>query len=257
MRILFIGDIIGKPGRRAVHALVPGLRREYTIDLVVANGENAAGGFGITAETAGELFESGVDVITTGGHVWDKREVEPYLDQEERLLRPLNYPPGVPGRGSTRLGKVMVVNLMGRVFIGTLDCPFRAMDSFLTGVPAPSVIVVDFHAEATSEKEALGWYLDGRVSAVVGTHTHVATADARILPKGTAYVTDLGMVGPINSVIGSDPQDVLARFLYQTPRRLGVAGGPLRFNSVLVDVDDSTTRAKEISRVDRTLEQYG
>ncbi len=251
MRILFIGDIIGKPGRRAVQALVPGLRREHRIDMVVANGENAAGGFGITQDTAEELFEGGVDVITTGGHVWDKREAESYLDEEARLLRPLNYPPGVPGQGSYHKGRVTVVNLMGRVFIGTLDCPFRAMDALLAGLSEPSVIVVDFHAEATSEKEALGWYLDGRVSAVVGTHTHVATADQRILPKGTAYVTDLGMVGPINSVIGNNPEDVLARFLYQTPRRLSVADGPVRFNSVLVEVDDETHLARNIQRVDR------
>lgn len=254
MRILFIGDIIGKPGRRAVQALVPGLRREFKLDLVVANGENAAGGFGITEDTAEELFECGVDVITTGGHVWDKKEAETYLDQEPRVLRPLNYPPGVPGQGYHRKGQVTVVNMMGRVFIGTLDCPFRAMDALLDGLSKPSIVVVDFHAEATSEKEALGWYLDGRVSAVVGTHTHVATADQRILPKGTAYVTDLGMVGPINSVIGNEPEDVLARFLYQTPRRLGVANGPVRFNSVLVEVSDETRLARNIQRVDRISE---
>ncbi len=254
MLILFIGDIIGKSGRRAVRALVPDLRREYGIDLVVANGENAAGGFGITPDTAQELFDSEVDVITTGGHVWDKKEAESYLDEENRVLRPLNYPPGVPGRGYNRRNNVMVVNLMGRVFIGTLDCPFRAMDALLEGASGSPLVVVDFHAEATSEKEAMGWYLDGRVSAVVGTHTHVATADARILPKGTAYVTDLGMVGPINSVIGNNPQDVLARFLYQTPRRLGVAGGPVRFNSVLVEVDDETRCARNIQRVDRVIE---
>ena len=254
MRILLIGDIIGKPGRNAVRALVPGLRREHELDLVVANGENAAAGFGITAETAQELFESGVDVITTGGHVWDKKEVIPYLDEDDRILRPLNYPPGVPGHGHKRLGDMLVVNLMGRVFIGSLDCPFRMMDGLLKGISGPPLVVVDFHAEATSEKEALGWYLDGRVSAVVGTHTHVATADQRILPKGTAYVTDLGMVGPINSIIGNDPEDVLVRFLYQTPKRLGVATGPVRFNSVLVDLDNETGLAKGIQRVDRVTE---
>ena len=254
MRILLIGDIVGKPGRRAVHALVPGLRSEHNVDLVIANGENAAGGFGITEETAQEILTSGVDVITTGGHVWDRNEVVHYLDEEDRILRPLNYPPGVAGRGYQRFGDVMVVNLMGRVFIGTLDCPFRTMDALLQGLSTSPLIVVDFHAEATSEKEALGWYLDGRVSAVVGTHTHVATADQRILPKGTAYVTDLGMVGPINSVIGNEPEDVLDRFLHQTPRRLGVPGGPVRFNSVLVEVDDETGRATDIQRVDRIME---
>jgi len=254
VRILLIGDIVGKPGRRAVHALVPGLRSEHNVDLVIANGENAAGGFGITEETAREILTSGVDAITTGGHVWDKNEVVHYLDEEDRILRPLNYPPGVAGRGYQRFGDVMVVNLMGRVFIGSLDCPFRTMDALLQGLSTSPLIVVDFHAEATSEKEALGWYLDGRVSAVVGTHTHVATADQRILPKGTAYVTDLGMVGPINSVIGNEPKDVLDRFLHQTPRRLGVPGGPVRFNSVLVEVDDETGRATDIQRVDRIME---
>ena len=254
MHILFIGDIIGKPGRRAVRALVPSLRREHAIDLVIANGENAADGFGITPDTANEIFDSGVDVITTGGHIWDRKEVVPYIDEEACLLRPLNYPPGVPGNGYQRVGDVTVVNIMGRVFIGSLDCPFRAMDALLEGFSGPPLIVVDFHAEATSEKEALGWYLDGRVSVVVGTHTHVATADCRILPKGTAYVTDLGMVGPINSIIGSNPDDVLARFLYQTPRRLGVSGGPVRFNSVFVDVDNETGRAKNIQRVDKVTE---
>ena len=254
MRILFIGDVIGKPGRTAVRTLVSGLRTEYDVDLVIANGENAAGGFGITAETAEELLNSGVDVITTGGHVWDKKEVIPYLDEESRLLRPLNYPPGTPGRGHQSINHVTVVNLMGRVFMGPLDCPFRTMDALLESLPMPRLVVVDFHAEATSEKEALGWYLDGRVSVVVGTHTHVATADQRILPKKTAYVTDLGMVGPINSIIGNDPQDVLPRFLYQTPTRLGVPGGPVRFNSVLVDVDNETGCARDIQRVDRETE---
>ena len=258
MRILFIGDIIGKPGRKAVQQLLPGLRREYDVGLVVANGENAAGGFGITLETAQEILRSGVDVITSGGHIWDQKEIIPHLDEGLPVLRPLNYPPGVPGVGSQQVGDVLVVNAMGRVFVGTIDCPFRAMDSLLGSLdPRPPVVVVDFHAEATSEKEALGWYLDGRVSAVVGTHTHVATADARLLPKGTAYVTDLGMVGPINSIIGSAPEDVLPRFLYQTPTRLNVPGGPTRFNSVLVDVDSESGRATSIQRVDRTTEEDG
>ena len=254
MRILFIGDIVGEPGRRAVCALVPRLRGEHNIDLVIANGENAAGGLGITPETAQEILGGGVDVITTGGHVWDRKEIVPYLDEERRILRPLNYPLGVPGHGHQYVGNVLVVNLMGRVFIGSLECPFRTMDGLLNGLPQPTLVVVDFHAEATSEKVALGWYLDGRVSAVVGTHTHVATADQRILPKGTAYVTDVGMVGPINSVIGNNPKDVLERFLYQTPKRLGVPGGPVLFNSALVDVDDETGRATDIQRVDKVME---
>ncbi|MBI4199617.1 MAG: TIGR00282 family metallophosphoesterase [Chloroflexi bacterium] len=254
MRILFIGDIIGKPGRRAVRSLVPGLRMELGLNLVVANGENAAGGFGLTQETAEELLDSGVDVITSGGHIWDQKEVIPYLESDVPVLRPLNYPPGVPGQGYRQVGDVLVVNLMGRVFMGALDCPFRAMDALLKSLsPRPAVIAVDFHAEATSEKQGLGWYLDGRVTAVVGSHTHVATADPRILPKGTAFVTDLGMVGPINSIIGSNPDDVLARFLYQTPNRLAVAGGPVRFNSVLVEVDGQARRATRIERVDREV----
>ena len=255
MRILLIGDTIGKPGRSAVQQLLPGLRREYKLDLVVANGENAAAGFGITEETAQDLLDGGVDVITSGGHIWDRKEIIPHLDGPLPILRPLNYPPGVPGNGHRKMGDVLVVNVMGRVFVKEIDCPFRAMDSLLDRFdPPPPVVVVDFHAEATSEKEALGWYLDGRVSVVVGTHTHVPTADARILPKGTAYVTDLGKVGPINSIIGNTPEDVLERFLYQTPNRLGVPGGPVSFNSVLVEVDPESGRASSIQRVDRTVE---
>ena len=258
MRILLIGDIIGKPGRSAVQELLPGLCREHHIDFVVANGENAAAGFGITPDTAQELLRSGVDVITSGGHIWDRKEMIPHLNDDIPVLRPINYPPGVPGVGYRREGQVLVVNAMGRVFIGTIDCPFRAMDSLLDSLEQrPPVILLDFHAEATSEKEALAWYLDGRVSAVVGTHTHVPTADARILPKGTAYVTDLGKVGPINSIIGNTPEDVLHRFLYQTPNRLGVPGGPVSFNSVLVEVDEDSGRATGIQRVDRTTDVHG
>ena len=187
MRVLMIGDVVGRPGRRAVSALLPELRRELHLDLVVANGENAAGGHGITLDTANELLAGGVDIITSGNHIWDQREIIPHLDSTLPLLRPLNYPPGTPGRGYVRVGDVLIVNLMGRVFIGNFDCPFRAMDQLLEELSGSSkVIVVDLHAEATSEKVAMGWYLDGRVSAVVGTHTHVATADTRLLPKGTA-----------------------------------------------------------------------
>jgi len=221
--------------------------------LVVANGENAAGGFGLTRETAEELLACGVDVITTGNHIWNRRDMIPYLDSDLPILRPLNYPKGVPGRGYLFRGQAVVVNAMGRVFMNTLPCPFRAMDAFLEGLneEAPPVVIVDFHAEATSEKQALGWYLDGRVSAVLGTHTHVATADARILPKGTAFVTDVGMVGPKDSVIGNTPTIVLERFLKQTPQRLTVPGGPAIFNSVLVEFDNRG-RALSIERVDLT-----
>ena len=238
-----------------VDVLVPTLRDEHQIDLVVANGENAAGGFGITPATAEEIFSSGVDIITTGDHVWDKSEAIGYLDDEPKVLRPLNFPPGVPGVGHYVYKNVQVVNLMGRVFMrNDLDCPFRTMDALLENSPQPLVTIVDFHAEATSEKQALGWYLDGRVSAVVGTHTHVATADHRILPNGTAYVSDLGMAGPYNSVIGDEPEDVLFRFLKQMPKRLNVADGPVRLNSVLIEIDDSSGLATSIQRLDRVIE---
>ena len=250
-----IGDVIGRPGRRAVQVLVPHLRQEYRIDLVIANGENAAGGLGLTRETAEELFASGIDVITSGNHIWDHKEIIPSLDSELAILRPLNYPPGVPGRGYLTKGKVLVVNLLGRTFIGNFDCPFRAMDQLLEEiVDKPPVIITDFHAEATSEKVAMGRYLDGRVSAVLGTHTHVGTIDARLLPKGTAYITDVGMTGPIESVIGDDADAVIRRFLTQLPHRLSVGKGSVVLNSVLVDVDERTGRATGITRVDRELE---
>ena len=250
MRILMIGDVVGRPGRRVVRALLPDLRRDHKIDLVVANGENAAGGFGITVEIAEELLGYGVDVITTGNHVWDQKEIMPHMDGHLPILRPVNYPEGVPGRGHLMMNNVMVMNLMGRVFMSPLLCPFRAMDAFLESLEErPRIILVDFHAEATSEKQALAWYLDGRVSAVFGTHTHVPTADARILPQGTAYVTDVGMTGPLNSVIGNKPEEVLVRFLRQMPQRLTVASGPAGLNSVLMEFDDEG-HAVSIERLD-------
>ena len=258
MRILLIGDIIGKPGRYALQKILPGIRREYRVDLVVANGENAAAGFGLTEDTAREIIDSEVDVITSGAHIWDKKEVIPHLDGPLPILRPLNYPPGGPGKGYIKSGDALIVNAQGRVFFKEIDCPFRAMDSLLDEYKdPPPVIVVDFHAEATSEKEAFSWYLDGRVSAVVGTHTHVPTSDMRILPNGTAYVTDLGKVGPINSIIGNTPEDVLKRFLYQTPHRLRIPQGPVRFNSVLVEIDPENGSATDIQRVDRTVDIDG
>ncbi len=254
VRILMVGDVIGQPGRKAIKVLLPGLLDEYNIDLTVLNGENAAGGFGITSGIAEELFDYGVDVITSGNHIWDQREIIPYLDGELPIIRPLNYPPTVPGKGYISVKGVTVVNIIGRVFVGNYDCPFRAMDTLLDELQGTSsMIVVDFHAEATSEKMAMGWYLDGRVSALVGTHTHVGTADQRLLTKGTAYLTDLGMVGPMNSVIGSNIEDVLERFLNQTPRRLNVAGGPVQFNAAMVDIDESNGRATQIIRVDRQV----
>lgn len=252
MNILAIGDIIGSPGRRAVTRLVPALRQEYAIDFVIANAENAAGGFGVTPDTAQELFDADVDVLTSGNHIWAQKEIFPYLDSEMPILRPLNYPPGVPGRGYLTRHGVLVVNIIGRTFIGNFDCPFRAMDKLLGEIkPKPSIIIVDFHAEATSEKVAMGHYLDGRVSAVLGTHTHVGTIDTRILPQGSAYVTDIGMVGPIDSIIGDDPEPVLQRFLTSMPNRLTVGTGRTMLNAVLVSVDDKTGKASKIERISR------
>jgi len=253
LKILAIGDIIGKPGRNAVKEILPGLVDEYSIDLVVGNGENAAGGLGLTPSTAEDLFDSGIDVITTGNHVWAHNDIIPYLDGELAILRPLNYPPMNPGRGYLKKSKVLIVNLVGRVFMGHVDCPFRAMDQLLAESGHKSIpIIVDFHAEATSEKVALGRYLDGRVSAVVGTHTHVGTADARILPAGTAYVTDIGMVGPTESVIGDDSDAVIKRFLTQIPSRLSVGKGEVSFDAVLIEVDEKTGRAVDIRRIQRS-----
>lgn len=250
MKVLFIGDVIGKPGRKAVNALVPGLRRQHGIDLVIANGENAAGGIGITPATAEELLGAGVNVITSGNHIWKHKEIIPCLAGHLPILRPLNFPPAVPGRGCLLMDGIMVVNLMGRIFLKELDCPFRAIDRLIDEIePKPRVTLVDFHAEATSEKNALGIYLDGRVSAVVGTHTHVGTIDARVLPKGTAFVTDIGMVGPKDSVIGDDPEGAIGRFLTQMPYRLSVGKGPVIFNSVLVEIEDNG-RARAITRID-------
>jgi len=255
LRILMIGDVIGRPGRRATQVLVSDLRQEYGIDLVIANGENAAGGLGLTRETAEELFASGIDVITSGNHIWDHKEIIPSLDSELAILRPLNYPPGVPGRGYLTKGKAMVVNLLGRTFLGNFDCPFRAMDQLLEElVDKPPVIIADFHAEATSEKVAMGRYLDGRVSAVLGTHTHVGTIDTRLLPRGTAYVTDVGMTGPLESVIGDDADAVIRRFLTQLPHHLSVGKGAVVLNSVLVEVEEITGVAKSIIRIDRETE---
>ncbi len=254
MRILMVGDVVGKPGRKAVSVLLPQLRKKHAIDLIVANGENAAGGIGLTPETAQELFKSGVDIITSGNHIWHHKEIVNYLENEPRVLRPLNMPPGVPGRGFITTDKTMVVSLLGRVFVGHYDCPFRTMDRLLEEVnPRPNVILVDFHGEATAEKAALAWYLDGRVSAVLGTHTHVGTIDTRVLPRGTAFVSDVGMVGAANSVIGDEVESVIDRFLTMMPHRLSVGKGDTIFNSVLVDIDQDTGRASSISRIDLEL----
>ena len=253
MKILVIGDIVGRPGRQIVHELLPGLRRQLGIDLVIANGENAAGGFGLTVKTSHELLKNGIDVLTSGNHIWAQKEIIPHLDDDEMpIIRPLNYPPGVPGRGYLITGDTMIVNLIGRTFMNNYDCPFRAMDNLLANLEKkPPVIVVDFHAEATSEKIAMGRYLDGRVSAVLGTHTHVGTIDTRILPGGTAYVTDIGMAGPTDSIIGDDPEAVMQRFLTIMPHPLSVGKGEPMFNAVLLDIDSSNGRATAIERVTR------
>ena len=223
--------------------------------MVIANGENTAGGFGLTLDTASELLDSGVDILTSGNHIWDQKEIIPYMDEGLPLIRPANYP-NAPGRGSLVQDNVLVVNLMGRTFMPALDCPFRTADRILeeaAGPERPPVVIVDFHAEATSEKQAMGWYLDGRASCVVGTHTHVGTVDCRVLPNGTAYVSDVGMTGPTNSVIGSETEAVLQRFLTGLPQRLPVADGPVALNSVLLEVDEGTGKALSIERLDRAL----
>lgn len=250
-----IGDVVGKLGRRTVAALLPEIRRARAVDLVIANVENAAGGRGLTPQTADDLFKAGVDIMTSGNHIWENREIYPVLNSEAPIVRPLNYPEGTPGRGVYRKNGVAVVNVMGRTFMGVhLDCPFRGMDAALAGLGGSRIVIVDVHAEATSEKIAMGYYLDGRVSAVVGTHTHVPTSDTRVLPNGTAYVTDLGMVGALNSVLGMETAAVLERFLRQLPNRFGpVESGPAVFNSVLIDIDDESGRARFIERLDREV----
>jgi hypothetical protein len=224
--------------------------------MVIANVENAAGGFGLTSAIARELLDAGIDVLTSGNHIWAQKEIIPYLDGEMPILRPLNYPSGVPGRGYLITGQTMVVNLMGRTFMNDLDCPFRAMDKLLAELEhKPPVIIVDFHAEATSEKMALGRYLDGRVSAVLGTHTHVGTIDAQLLPQGTAYVTDIGMTGPMDSIIGDDSKAVIRRFLTGMPHRLSVGKGKPILSAIMVEVAEDSGRAKNIERICRTMEE--
>ena len=255
MLILAIGDVIGKPGRQALNVFLPQIKKEYGVDLTIVNAENSAHGIGVTPETAEELLKAGAAVLTSGNHVWAQKAILPCLDSDMPLIRPLNYPPGVPGKGYIVKNGVLVVNLIGRTFMDNYDCPFRTMDTLLATLEnKPPVIFVDFHAEATSEKVALGRYLDGRVSAVLGTHTHVGTIDAQILPKGTAYVTDIGMTGPMDSVIGDDPENVLKRFLTQLPYRLSAGSGKSVVNALLIRVDDITGKATDIERIQRETE---
>jgi metallophosphoesterase (TIGR00282 family) len=256
IRLLFIGDIFARPGRDIVRRALPALVRAHHIDLVIANGENAAGGAGLQREQALEIFRAGVHVITGGNHIWDKRELLTYIVQEPRIVRPGNYPDGTPGAGSVVVQtaggiRVGVINLMGRVFLSTLDDPFAAADRLLaaTAADGAQITLVDFHAEVTSEKIALCWHLDGRATAVVGTHTHVQTADERVLPGGTACITDVGMTGPHNGVIGMDRAGVIARFRTGLPGRFAPADGDIRLHGVLIDADEATGRALAIARV--------
>jgi len=262
IRVLMIGDVIGKPGRLAVDQVLPGLRADRHIDLVTANGENMAGGMGLTPSTAAALFDAGVDVITSGNHIWDKREIYPELDREERILRPINYgETNVPGRGwgvfhAHDGTEVAVINAQGRTYMAQIENPFTMLDALLDdgATELPPARIVDFHCELTSEKNAFGIHLDGRVSAVCGTHTHVATADERILPHGTAYISDIGMTGPVYSVIGFNPATVLPRFINALPTRFEVGSGPVLFNAVQIDIEGATGRAQAMARINLIVE---
>ena len=255
MRVLCIGDVFGKPGRKALFEKLQALIQAHRIDFSFANVENAAGGFGVTPQIIRDFLNAEIDVLTSGNHVWDKRDILPYLAQQPRLLRPHNYPQAAPGTGlfvgDSRCGvRVAVINLQGRVYMPALDCPFAVGEAAVEEAHKQTkVVLVDFHAEATSEKQAFAWYMDGRVSAVVGTHTHVQTADERILPHGTAYITDLGMTGPYDSVIGSIPDLALERFLKQMPARLEPATGNLRFCGAIVEIEETSGLATSISRI--------
>lgn len=259
MNILVIADIVGRPGRRAIKGLLPGIQKQENIDFVIANAENAAGGRGLTRQVMNELLGSGIDVLTMGNHVWDNKEIYSFVDDEFRLVRPVNFPPYCPGQGyHVYTGginkKIAVINAMGRIFLPPLDCPFRTVEQVIEEVKELSdIIIIDFHAEATSEKLAMGYYLDGKVTAVLGTHTHIQTADERILPGGTAYITDLGMTGPQESILGMDKDMVINKIIYQRPVRLEVAGGTAILQGVILRTDDSNNQVREIIRVSSTL----
>jgi hypothetical protein len=258
MKILFIGDIVGKVGRTATKALLPSLVNKYKTDLVIANGENAAGGFGLTDKIVHEIFSCGVHIITTGNHVWDKKEFIPQISKQDKVLRPINYPPGAPGYGSILFKlhngeKVAVINISGRVFMLNIDCPFRTGKEEIEKLSTfTKMIIIDFHAEATSEKIAFGYFMDGKVSAVIGTHTHVQTADEKILPGGTAYITDVGMTGPYDSVIGIEKNQVIQRFLTNIPVRFETAKGAGIFSALVVEIDEETGKSRAIQRLQLT-----
>lgn len=255
MRILFIGDIVGSPGRRIVHDRLADIVAQRHVDLTIANCENAASGFGITPRLVEELLDAGIEVLSGGNHIWDRREIIDYFPHQPRLLRPANFPAGSPGSGlyvgAAKNGVgYAVLNLQGRTFMAPIDCPFRTAERELARIPPDvRVILVDMHAEATSEKLAMGWFVDGKVSAMIGTHTHVPTADNHILPKGTAYITDVGMTGPHDGIIGMDKQGIIKRFLDGLPARFAVAEGDVQLNSVLLEVDPETGRAASIERL--------
>lgn len=260
MRILMIGDVVGSPGRNCVRDMLPRIIENYQIDFSIANGENLAAGIGFNEKTANELFTYGVNVLTMGNHVWDKKEALDYILKERRIVRPINYPLGAPGHGQAVFDckgiKIGVLNASGRIFMPALDCPFRSLKKAAEQMQnEATILVVDFHAEATSEKIAMGRYLDGTVAAVVGTHTHVQTADERLLPEGTAYITDVGMTGPLESVLGIDPEIIIKKFLTQMPARFEVMEkGPVQFNAVVIDVDEVTGKAISIERIYDTLD---
>ncbi|MEJ8548350.1 TIGR00282 family metallophosphoesterase [Brevibacillus borstelensis] len=254
MKLLFIGDIMGSPGRDIVKTYLPLLKRKYQPTFVVVNGENSAHGRGITEKIAKELFGLGVHAITMGNHTWDNKEIFDYIDGEPRLIRPANFPEGAPGSGITYVkqseGELAVINLQGRTFLPPLDCPFQTADKLVEQArKRTKYIFVDFHAEATSEKQALAWYLDGRVTAVVGTHTHVQTADERVLPQGTGFLCDVGMCGPMNGILGMEREAVIRKFMTQLPARFEVAGEPAQLNAVLITIDKTTGSARRVERI--------
>ncbi|HHV59938.1 MAG TPA: TIGR00282 family metallophosphoesterase [Clostridiaceae bacterium] len=259
MNVLFIGDVVGNPGRRAIKELLPELKREYSIDFCIANGENAAGGSGITYVVAQELYKSGIDAITMGNHVWSKKEIFSFIESDTKIIRPANYLEGLPGKGSAVIsnnnGKIGIINLMGRIYMEPVECPFRTADKEVEILKnSVRIIIVDMHAEATSEKTALAWYLDGKVSGVIGTHTHVQTADERILPFGTGFITDVGMTGPYEGIIGVKRNTVIEKFITFMPARFELEKGKIQLNAVVLEIDDSTGKTIEMHRIMKIID---
>lgn len=256
-----LGDIVGRSGRTVIHSLLKKIREEFKADFIIANGENGAGGNGLTPKIVEELFENGIDALTSGNHIWNKKEIIEFIDREKRLIRPANYPPGTPGAGWTVLDvnkkfKIGIINLAGRVYLDALDCPFRVAQDIIPLVKAYTpIIIIDFHAEATSEKEAFGWYVDGLVSAVCGTHTHVQTSDARILPKGTGYITDIGMTGARDGILGIQKEPVIQKFISQMPVRFEVASGVLQIEGVFLEIDEKEGQCLQIESFRRLKEE--